>query len=43
MAFLRQPGQPLSRAALLGVLRGRQWTYFDRSIDTHGRATAQET
>ena len=34
MAFLRQPGQPLSRAALLGVLRGRQWTYFDRSIDT---------
>jgi DNA-binding response OmpR family regulator len=34
MAFLRLPGQPLSRAALLGVLRGRQWTYFDRSIDT---------
>ena len=34
MAFLRNPGQPLSRAALLGVLRGRQWTYFDRSIDT---------
>jgi DNA-binding response OmpR family regulator len=34
MAFLRQPGQPLSRGALLGVLRGRQWTYFDRSIDT---------
>lgn len=34
MAFLRQPGQPLSRAALLSVLRGRQWTYFDRSIDT---------
>ncbi len=34
MAFLRQPSQPLSRAALLGVLRGRQWTYFDRSIDT---------
>ena len=34
MALLRQPGQPLSRAALLGVLRGRQWTYFDRSIDT---------
>jgi two-component system, OmpR family, response regulator len=33
-AFLRHPGQPLSRAALLGVLRGRQWTYFDRSIDT---------
>jgi two-component system, OmpR family, response regulator len=34
IAFLRQPGQPLSRATLLGVLRGRQWTYFDRSIDT---------
>jgi two-component system, OmpR family, response regulator len=33
-AFLRHPGQPLSRAALLGVLRGREWTYFDRSIDT---------
>ena len=33
-AFLRHPGQSLSRAALLGVLRGRQWTYFDRSIDT---------
>ena len=34
MAFVRHPGQPSSRAALLGVLRGRQWTYFDRSIDT---------
>lgn len=34
MALLRQPGQPLSRGALLGALRGRQWTYFDRSIDT---------
>jgi two-component system, OmpR family, response regulator len=34
MALLRHPGQPLSREALLGVLRGRQWTYFDRSIDT---------
>jgi two-component system, OmpR family, response regulator len=34
IAFLRQPGLPLSRATLLGVLRGRQWTYFDRSIDT---------
>ncbi len=34
MAFVRQPGQPLSRAALLGVLRGRAWSYFDRSIDT---------
>jgi len=34
MALVRQPGQPLSRQALLGALRGRQWTYFDRSIDT---------
>ena len=34
MAFLRQPGQALSRATLLGALRGREWTYFDRSIDT---------
>jgi DNA-binding response OmpR family regulator len=34
MAFLREPGQALSRDALLGVLRGREWTYFDRSIDT---------
>jgi two-component system, OmpR family, response regulator len=34
IAFLRHPGQPLSRAALLGLLRGREWTYFDRSIDT---------
>jgi DNA-binding response OmpR family regulator len=34
MAFLRQPGQALSRTALLGVLRGREWTYYDRSIDT---------
>ena len=34
IAFLRQPGQPLSRGALLSALRGREWTYFDRSIDT---------
>jgi len=34
MAFLREPGQPLSRGALLSALRGREWTYFDRSIDT---------
>jgi len=34
LAFLRQPGQALSRDALLGTLRGREWTYFDRSIDT---------
>jgi DNA-binding response OmpR family regulator len=34
LAFLRQPGQALSRDILLGTLRGREWTYFDRSIDT---------
>jgi two-component system OmpR family response regulator len=34
LAFLHQPGQALSRDALLGKLRGREWTYFDRSIDT---------
>jgi two-component system, OmpR family, response regulator len=34
LAFVRQPGQALSRDALLGTLRGREWTYFDRSIDT---------
>ncbi|MBV8103090.1 MAG: winged helix-turn-helix domain-containing protein [Hyphomicrobiales bacterium] len=34
LAFVRQPGQPLSRGALLGALRGRAWSYFDRSIDT---------
>ena len=34
MAFLRHPGQALSRAMLLGALRGRTWNYFDRSIDT---------
>jgi DNA-binding winged helix-turn-helix (wHTH) protein len=34
MAFLHQPSEPLSRGALLSVLRGREWTYFDRSIDT---------
>ena len=34
LAFLRQPGQALSRGALLGALRGRPWNYFDRSIDT---------
>src|ERR1700678_2604561 len=28
MAFRRHRSQPLSRAALLAVLRGRQWTYF---------------
>jgi DNA-binding response OmpR family regulator len=34
MAFLRQPAKPLSRASLLAALRGREWTYYDRSIDT---------
>ena len=34
MVFLRQPGQTLPRTALLAALRGREWTYFDRSIDT---------
>jgi DNA-binding response OmpR family regulator len=34
LAFLRQPGQALSRDALLATLRGREWTYYDRSIDT---------
>lgn len=34
MAFIRQPGEPASRSALLGALKGRAWTYFDRSIDT---------
>jgi DNA-binding response OmpR family regulator len=33
-AFLREPGRTLSRNALLRDLRGRSWTYFDRSIDT---------
>jgi two-component system, OmpR family, response regulator len=34
LAFVRRPGQALSRDALLGTLKGREWTYFDRSIDT---------
>jgi len=34
LAFVRRPGQALSRDVLLGTLRGREWTYFDRSIDT---------
>jgi DNA-binding response OmpR family regulator len=34
MAFLREPGKVLSRDTLLGLIRGREWTYFDRSIDT---------
>jgi DNA-binding response OmpR family regulator len=31
MPFLRQPGQALSRTALLGMLRGCEWAYCDRS------------
>ena len=34
MAFIRQPGRAASRSLLLAALRGRAWTYFDRSIDT---------
>ncbi len=33
-AFLSEPGRTLSRSTLLRDLRGRAWTYFDRSIDT---------
>ena len=34
MTFVREPGRPLSRSALTGALRGHDWNYFDRSIDT---------
>lgn len=34
VTFVRQPATPLSRAALVSALRGRDWTYFDRSMDT---------
>ena len=34
IAFIRQRGQAASRSVLLTALRGRAWTYFDRSIDT---------
>ena len=34
LAFVRAPGRTLSRAELVSALRGRAWTYFDRSIDT---------
>ena len=33
-AFVAEPGRPLSRGALTRALRGRDWSYFDRSIDT---------
>jgi len=32
--FLRRPGQTLPRDALMSAVRGRRWSYFDRSIDT---------
>lgn len=34
VAFLSEPGRALSRSTLLRDLRGRAWTYFDRSVDT---------
>ncbi len=34
LALVRSPGQPVSRAELLRALRGRDWDYFDRSIDS---------
>ncbi len=34
VAFLRRPGESIPRADLMHGLKGRAWTYFDRSIDT---------
>jgi DNA-binding response OmpR family regulator len=34
MAFVQRPGEPLSRAALMRALKGRNWDYFDRSLYT---------
>jgi DNA-binding response OmpR family regulator len=34
LAFLRRPGEVISRADLTRAIRGRTWDYFDRSIDT---------
>ena len=34
MAFIRRPGEPLPRADLMKSLKGRAWSYFDRSLDT---------
>jgi DNA-binding response OmpR family regulator len=34
LAFLHRPGRAISRAELVRALRGRDWDYFDRSIDT---------
>ena len=33
-AFLRRPGETISRAELTHALKGRAWDYLDRSIDT---------
>ena len=34
LAFLRAPNRPLNRDQLMDMLRGRDWSPFDRSIDT---------
>ncbi len=34
MRFVHHPGRPLSRADLTQALKGRNWSYFDRSVDT---------
>jgi DNA-binding response OmpR family regulator len=34
LTLVRAPGKPITRAALVSALKGRDWTYFDRSIDT---------
>lgn len=34
IAFLRRPGEPVPREDLMSGLKGRAWSYFDRSIDT---------
>src|SRR5208337_3486156 len=34
LAFMHRPGQAISRAELVRALRGRDWDYLDRSIDT---------
>jgi len=34
LAFVRAPNRPLNRDQLMDLLRGRDWSPFDRSIDT---------
>lgn len=34
LAFARAPNRPLNRDQLMDLLRGRDWSPFDRSIDT---------